>query len=382
MATEVKLSWKVCDNIVTRHISLHEEKVLLSEYFLQNLLPPNCKFLTLNAIVQFGELKSEVEVPSHKDIDDNKHFLLEASLSKEFSIVHSTDVLYVSDSSEDNIKSCDGSSSSELEMFEDLPLGLDTADLSDSKPGQQSILPWLIENTKGNRLKCLLDQCAAPMFVQEVPRVYDGHVIFELPATFGIGSNMDGMQQKYDGHVWSRPRKSNMAVPCNVKLSYCLGYLECQKNCCIYFKNNQKYNDRFFNGHLENQTSKGLLAEEERTKITCQYCKQVVYCVQPCSCSVYYVIPNDKTMTRLVIHLGQHNHPVEPGTSRAAIERLKKLVSTFLTFNKGSGPRKIQMLVARKLLMDSLTMEQNEPVIEGDINNFLEELIPLVQNQR
>ena len=203
------------------------------------------------------------------------------------------------------------------------------------------------------------------------------------PPLLGKSSYMEGMQQKYDGHVWFRPRTFKMYVPCTVKLSYCLGNLECQKKDCVFCKINQRYNDRFFNGYLENKISKGLLAEEDRTKITCQYCKQIVHCIETCSCKVYYIIPGDKTMTRLMIHIGQHNHPVEPGTSRAAIERLKKLVSTFLTFNKGSGPRKLQMLVARKLVVESLTTEQNDLIVnEGDLNNFLEELIPLVQNQR
>ena len=40
------------------------------------------------------------------------------------------------------------------------------------------------------------------------------------------------------------------------------------------------------------------------------------------------------------------------------------------------------MLVARQLLMDSLITDQTESMGEIELNNFLEELIPLVQNQR
>ena len=47
-----------------------------------------------------------------------------------------------------------------------------------------------------------------------------------------------------------------------------------------------------------------------------------------------------------MINQGEYNHLVEPGTSRAAIERLRKLVGTFLNYNRGSGPRKLQILVA------------------------------------
>ena len=105
--------------------------------------------------------------------------------------------------------------------------------------------------------------------VQEVPTTYNGLCVFELPPTFGKVSNMEGMQQKYDGHMWSRPRKSNLSVPANVKLSYCLGHFECRNYSCTYYKNNKKCNDRFFVGYLENQISKGLPAEELRSKITC-----------------------------------------------------------------------------------------------------------------
>ena len=133
---------------------------------------------------------------------------------------------------------------------------------------------------------------------------------------------------------------------------------------------------------MESRVSKGLPAKEQRAQITCQYCKHVVSCVETCLCSVYYIIPEDINMSRLMIHQGEHNHPVEPGTSRAAIERLRKLVGTFLNYNRDSGPRKIQMLVARQLLMDSLTTDHTESMGEIELNNFLEELIPLVQNQR
>ena len=105
-------------------------------------------------------------------------------------------------------------------------------------------------------------------------------------------------------------------------------------------------------------------------------------CVQTCLCSIYYIIPKDINMSHLMIHQGEHNHPVEPGTSRASIERLRKLFGTFLNYNRGSGPRKLQMLLARQLLMDSLTTDQTESMGEIELNNFLEELIPLVQNQR
>ena len=103
-----------------------------------------------------------------------------------------------------------------------------------------------------------------------------------------------------------------------------------------------------------------------------------MYCLKTYTCFVYYVIPTKSSMKRLFIHQGEHSHLVEPGTSRGAIERIKKLVCTFLKFNKGSGPQKLQMLIARKMLMESLTSESLGDFNESNLNNFLEELIPLI----
>ena len=223
-------------------------------------------------------------------------------------------------------------SSSRKQSYDDSPCLQSALEVPISK---ESIIPFLLNCGTGKRLQHLLLTASNSTKVQEVPAIYNGLCVFELPPTFGKVSNMEGMQQKYDGHMWSRPRKSNLSVPTNVKLSYCLGHIECNNYSCTYYKNNKKCNDRFFVGYLENQISKGLPAEELRSKITCQYCKEVVYCLETCSYSAYYVIPSSSCMTRLFIHQGKHTHPVEPGTSRASIERLKKLVSTFLKFNRG-----------------------------------------------
>ena len=419
MAKEATLSWTVGNETVYRILFSEDGKLLLSSHFLQGLLPLTSKFVTLHGIIQYGEFKTEVEIPSHKDVDGNLHFLIDYSLTLEYRIIHCQDSMYVTDSEEEIYHKQTGESSkskdvhfdniidlentpvdieegskdepysveidiSETEtqgMKSNIPIDLGSEDDSDFTK-VKSIVPWLLANTGGNRIKKLLADSDGPLQVLEIPKVYDGNLVFELPPTFGKCSSMDGMQQKYDGHMWSRPRKSNMSVPCNVKLSYCLGSLQCQRYSCVYFKSNKRFNDRFFNGFLESRVSKGLPAKEQRAQITCQYCKQVVSCVETCLCSVYYIIPEDINMSRLMIHQGEHNHPVEPGTSRAAIERLRKLVGTFLNYNRGSGPRKIQMLVARQLLMDSLTTDQTESMGEIELNNFLEELIPLVQNQR
>ena len=55
-----------------------------------------------------------------------------------------------------------------------------------------------------------------------------------------------------------------------------------------------------------------------------------------------------------MVHVGHHMHEVQIGTSRAAIERIRKMVSSVLQVNRNNGPRRVQMIVARKLLIDAI----------------------------
>ena len=109
------------------------------------------------------------------------------------------------------------------------------------------------------------------MQVNEIPSIYNGTVCFELPATFGNQKRMYGMEQKFDGHFWTRPAQSNMAVQCTVHLSYCLGHLMCHRVTCAHYLNEKKFNDTYFHGHLDKHINKGYLAIEEKSKIICHY---------------------------------------------------------------------------------------------------------------
>ena len=141
-----------------------------------------------------------------------------------------------------------------------------------------------------------------------------------------------------------------------------------------------KYNDAFFHGHLDRQVSMGYPASEGKSKITCHYCEKTVNCASIFTCKIYYVMPKDATMTHLVIHVGEHCHNVCPGTRRAALEKVRSLVSTVLKIEKG-GPRKIHMLVARQMIFESLTKEDDLEATDVELNHFLEEMMPLVQNR-
>ena len=105
-------------------------------------------------------------------------------------------------------------------------------------------------------------------------------------------------------------------------------------------------------------------------------------CKEPCDCMVYYIFPSDSRMTRLMLHIGHHSHEVQLGTSRAAIQKIRELVSLVLWVDRNNGPRRVQIIVARQLLVDAIISKESGDMGEAELSNILEEMIPLVQNQR
>ena len=130
----------------------------------------------------------------------------------------------------------------------------------------------------------------------------------------------------------------------------------CHRVTCAHYLNGKKFNDTCFHGHLDRLINKGYPTIEEKSKIICHYCQQVVSCIAVSSCMVYYILPIDVNMTHLAIHIGEHCHNVQQGTKRASIEKIRSLVRTVLKVESG-GPCRVQMQVARQTLFESLTKE-------------------------
>lgn len=83
-----------------------------------------------------------------------------------------------------------------------------------------------------------------------------------------------------------------------------------------------------------------------------------------------------------MLHIEFHSYEVQPRTSRAAIQKIKKLVSSVLRVDRNNGPRQVQMIIAKQLLVDAIVGKESEEMGETELSNILEEMIPLVQNQR
>ena len=192
MAKEATLSWTVGNETLYRMPFLEDGKLLLSSHFLQGLLPLTTKFVTLHGILQYGEIKTEVEIPSHKDVDGNLHFFIDCSLSLEYHIIHCQDSMYVTDSEEEVYHKQTGESSRSKGVhfdniidLENTPVDIEEEskyepysveiDISETETlgmksnipidftKVKSIVPWLLANTGGNRIKKLLADSEGPL---------------------------------------------------------------------------------------------------------------------------------------------------------------------------------------------------------------------------
>ena len=99
---------------------------------------------------------------------------------------------------------------------------------------------------------------------------------------------------------------------------------------------------------------------------------------------VYNVMPKDPSVTRLMLHLGVHDHLVQLGTSKAMIERVRRAVSDMLKGRGSVGPRKLQMDIVKDMLFSYISKNENTSFDLGDheLCSFLEELGPLVEDKR
>ena len=364
-AIKATISWTTKDITFSTEVFLRSGSLLVSQSFLQNLLEPGSVVTGLEAVIEGQNEEGHVAVVEKWDTEGQCYFQIDESLALDYKISFHMEK-EISDSGQKIVDECieiEGSS-------------------EDMEPSYISIIPWIRKQSSAHRLHKFLDMCGIALQVQELPITYDGNKIFELPPAIGKQKRMEGMEQRYDGHLWSRPSQTNMAIDCTVRLSSCLGSLKCQRQTCAYYLAEGKFNETFFHGYLDRQVNKGYIASEEKSSITCHYCQKEVTCFEICTCKIYYILPAKENMSRLAIHIGEHMHSVPKGTCRANIAKIRKLVSSILAVDHNSGPRKIQMITARELLLQSFINEQDCIKEDWELQNFLEELMPLIENQR
>ena len=120
-------------------------------------------------------------------------------------------------------------------------------------------------------LKLLLVVCGRPLarsqlrsadlssFKHEVvpylPIEFNGNMIFELPALpvvkEGGMARLDGMDQKFDGHTWTKTATTNIVDPSRLlsfKYVKCMRHLRCYNPKCRHILEVGEYNDLYWAG--------------------------------------------------------------------------------------------------------------------------------------
>lgn len=252
-----------------------------------------------------------------------------------------------------------------------------------SQSMEGSVIKVIREKERSSTLRKILDRCERIERVLEIPKEYDGNLVFEFPPALGKASHMDGMEAKYDGHMWTKPRTSRQAFDGIVRLSYCVGALRCDSSTCSFAMSSGKQNVRAFKGTSLKKCSSGFLVPKE-SSIVCFYCQSAAFCYDTCEALVYYVMPRDTSLTRLMIHVGKHHHPSQPGCSRLARDRVKAGVMKVLAADRTATPRKVQMAVARDIFMEAFMVKHKLPshdLDEKELAGQLEEIIPLISTR-
>ena len=132
------------------------------------------------------------------------------------------------------------------------------------------------------------------LLIEEVnflPPRFDGNRMFVLPS-IGVSSShtkaksMDGMDKRYDGHVWTKTQITNITndIGLAFRLSTCVGHLECQNPHCDYLQRAHRtslVNDTNFDGFIKEFFFVGSPLPLGST-LMCKMCKEPSMYVASC----------------------------------------------------------------------------------------------------
>ena len=150
------------------------------------------------------------------------------------------------------------------------------------------------------------------MVVESLPAKFNGDCIFELPPLLvvkaGGSCRLDGMDRRFDRHVWTEITTSNISDPSG-KLSFkyvkCMGHLGCNNHECRRLKECKDYNELYWSGSsTEVMTLDTRTLPLKRCNLVCKFCKVTPSCLALCPCKMYYVVSKDPQLSRACIHFG------------------------------------------------------------------------------
>ena len=198
--------------------------------------------------------------------------------------------------------------------------------------------------------------------VESLPAEFNGDCIFELPllpvVKAGGSCRLDGMDRRFDRHVWTETATSNISDPSG-KLSFkyvkCMGHLRCNNLECRRLKECKDYNELYWIGSSTKVMTPNIRTVPlKRCNLLCKFCKVTPSCLALCPYKMYYIVSKDPQMSRACIHFGTHEHPIAKGNCRAAMEQIRNTVMAQVSKTPTAKSSAIEIAVGKELLMKGL----------------------------
>lgn len=219
--------------------------------------------------------------------------------------------------------------------------------------------------------------------VKYLPPIFNGFVMFELPplsptADVKIGRLLDGMDKKYDGHVWCKTKTTNIKndVGLTFRRAVCVGHIQCQNDLCSFFTRSSKHNDTEWDGFALNPFAIGqTTSAPSSSTLVCKICKLPPTCINTCPCRMYYVLSKGQTMTRACIHFGSHEHPVSDGMCRETIDKIHALIGEEVSKTPNAKNSAIALAASKEFLSTFLLQDDHHaptPLKGHDLNVVME----------
>jgi hypothetical protein len=94
--------------------------------------------------------------------------------------------------------------------------------------------------------------------------------------------------------------------------------------------------------------------------LVCRYCKTLPMCLMICPCKMFYVVPKNPSMSKAVVHIGTHDHPVADSDCRGAMDLIHDQIMIQVALIPNAKNSAIGMVVGKELLLKGLLVEHGE----------------------
>ena len=154
---------------------------------------------------------------------------------------------------------------------------------------------------------------------------------------------------------------SSLKLDLSFKYVKYMGHLRCMNEECTHFLRNSVHNDLYWDGSSSEVFVLGLDPSiPSKCTLVCWYCKTVPTCLRLCPCRMFYVVPKNLNMTRAVLHIGTHVHPVADGDCKEAMDLIRGQIMTHVALTTNAKNNAIGLAIGKELLLKGLLFENGE----------------------